>query len=340
MLPRTPAHPNPSDQLIRLHLNEHPLPPLPSVAQAISEAMTSAHQYPELHPESLTATLAHWCGVPDDHVVVGNGSVGVALQFLHAAKRPGGQLIYAWRNFDAYPLLAHMTDTEPVPVPLKSCGQQDLAAILNSISTQTTAIIICNPHNPTGTLIDDASLAWFLTKVPPRVLILLDQAYIEFAGAHGSTSLDLLRQHPNLVVLRTFSKAYGLAGLRVGYALANPDLAKAARIHQLPFGITSAASAGVHASLRAQTELESRITAITKTRDHLYRTLVQLNWIIPRSHANFLWLDIPVNADTAHKHLQEAHVHTRLYPGEGVRLTVPHSSIAGDILDALGQITP
>jgi histidinol-phosphate aminotransferase len=326
--------------IVRLHLNEHPLPPLPSVARAIGEALVCAHQYPDFHPEVLVATLARWCGVPDDHVVVGNGSVGVALQFLHAVMRPGSRLAYAWRNFDAYPLLAQMTHAEPVHVPLRPDGQQDLTALLNAIDPQTRAVVLCNPHNPTGTLIDAPALADFLARVPPHVIILLDEAYIEFAGPDRPDSLLLLPQHPNLVVLRTFSKAYGLAGLRIGYALTHPRLAQAARTHQLPFGITTAATAGVNASLRAQPELLARIRKITDTRDRLREALVQRGWTIPHSHANFLWLDDRSTTQIAHRRLHQAGFHARAYPGEGLRLTVPDAVTVPALLDALSFGTP
>jgi histidinol-phosphate aminotransferase len=332
--------PEQQQAIVRLHLNEHPLPPLPSVAHAIADALARAHQYPEFHPDALVAVLARWCGVPDDHVVVGNGSVGVALQFLRAVMRPGSRLVYAWRNFDAYPLLAQMTHAEPVHVPLRSDGQQDLTALLNAISPQTSAVVLCNPHNPTGTLIDAPALADFLACVPPHVTILLDEAYIEFAGPDRPDSLLLLPHHPNLVVLRTFSKAYGLAGLRIGYALAHPHLAQAARIHQLPFGITAAATAAVNASLRAQPELLTRIRSITDTRYRLRESLVQQGWTIPYSHANFLWLDDRSTTQIAYQRLHQAGFHARAYPGEGMRLAVPDGAAVPALLGALSLDTP
>ncbi|MER5347679.1 aminotransferase class I/II-fold pyridoxal phosphate-dependent enzyme [Streptomyces mirabilis] len=323
----------------RLHLNEHPLPPLPSVAHAISEALACAQQYPDFHPDALATTLARWCDLPDDQVVVGNGSVGVALQFLHAALSPGSQLAYGWPNFDAYPLLAEMTHAEPVSVPLRFGGHQDLTAFLKAIGPQTRAVVVCNPHNPTGTLVDAPALAEFLARVPPHVLVLLDEAYIEFAGPERPDSLMLLPQHPNMVILRTFSKAYGLAGLRIGYGLAHRDLAQAARRHQLPFGITAAATAAVHASLQVHSELLARIRTITHTRDSLREALIQQGWTIPHSHANFLWLEDPGTIENTHRRLRRASFHARAYPGEGLRLTVPDTDTVPSLLDALSSHT-
>ena len=323
--------------LVRLHLNEHPLPPLPSVAHAIGEAMACAQQYPDFYPDALATALARWCDIPDDHVVVGNGSVGVALQFLHAALSPGSQLVYGWRNFDGYPLLAEMTHATAVPVPLRSDGHQDLTALLNAIGPQTRAIIVCNPHNPTGTLVDAPALTEFLARVPLHVLVLLDEAYTEFVGPERPDSLMLLARHPNMVILRTFSKAYGLAGLRVGYGLAHPHLAQAARRHQLPFGITAAATAAVHASLQAHSELLARIRTITHTRDSLREALARQGWTIPHSHANFLWLEDPGTIENTHRRLRRAGFHARAYPGEGLRLTVPDTNTVASLLDVLSS---
>jgi histidinol-phosphate aminotransferase len=324
----------------RLHLNEHPLPPLPSVTAAITDALTRAHQYPAFHPEALAATLAQWCGVHQDQVIVGNGSVGVALQLLRAVQRPGHQLVYAWRNFDAYPLLAQMTQAEPVPVPLRPGGHQDLSRLLAATTLRTSAVILCNPHNPTGTLLRAADLEDFLTHLPTRTLLILDEAYTEFASDHAPPTTALLARHPNLVLLRTFSKAYGLAGLRIGYGLAHPDTTGAARVHQLPFGITAAASAAVHASLQAQRELHTRIHTITRTRDQLHQALLTRGWSIPRSYANFLWLDQPHTCHSAHQALENAGIHTRLYPGEGLRLTVPDPQTVPAVLHALSSTHP
>ena len=327
-------------ELIRLHLNEHALTPLPSVARAIDAAARQAHQYPDFFPDALAGAIARWCRVPEEQVVVGNGSVGVALQLLHAVQRPGGRLVYAWRNFDAYPLLARMTKATPVPTPLKPGGHQDLAALHDALSPDTTAVILCNPHNPTGTLIDPEALADFLDSVPLHITVLLDEAYIEFAGPGRADSLEMLPRHPNLVVLRTFSKAYGLAGMRIGYAIAHPALAQAARAQQLPFGITKEATAAVHASLAATADLRSRIHTITRTRDKLYGALIEQGWNIPYSHANFLWLDHPKTAELAHLRLHQAGFHTRLYRSEGLRVTVPAAAQVPRIVEALGTVSP
>ncbi|MER5885381.1 aminotransferase class I/II-fold pyridoxal phosphate-dependent enzyme [Streptomyces sp. NPDC001941] len=323
---------------VPLHLNEFPLPPLPSVARAIAEAGARAHRYPDFHPDSLAAVLAHWCGVPADRMVVGNGAVGVALQFLRAAMPPGGRLAYGWRNFDAYPMVAHMVGAEAVPVPLLPGGHQDLDALADAAVAGAGALVLCNPHNPTGTLVEDAAVADFLERVPASTLVLLDEAYAEFADRPGRADpFALVDRHPNVVVLRTFSKAYGLAGMRVGYGVGSSGLVAGARVHQLPYGISEQATAAVHASLRAEPELRTRIRTLTRTRDELAAELVAAGWRVPRSHANFLWLDHPEAAEDAHRRLAAARVRARVYPGEGLRLAVPQRSDVQTVVAALGS---
>ncbi|MFI6565853.1 histidinol-phosphate transaminase [Streptomyces sp. NPDC050534] len=326
--------------LHQLALNESPYPPLPSVREAMQGAVAQAHRYPQFYPDDLTERIAAWCQVSPDRVVVGSGSVGVALQLLQAVVEPGDSLAYAWRTFDAYPLLAAMVGAQPAPVPLAPDGCQDLDALLAVLDHRTRVVVLCNPHNPTGTLVTADALSAFLRRVPRHVTVLLDEAYVEFArGAELPDTPALLDDHPNLLVLRTFSKAYGLAALRVGYGLGAPDLVARVRRQQLPFGINAVAAAAVKASLQAAGELRRRVDTVIAERERLHHQLVQRGWHIRPGHANSVWFAAPDPVDEAAAALTAARVQTRHYPGEGLRLTVGSREANDAVLAALAGVS-
>ncbi|MFF4803385.1 histidinol-phosphate transaminase [Streptomyces sp. NPDC001351] len=325
--------------LHRLALNESPYPPLPSVRKAMQRAVAQAHRYPQFYPDDLTERIAAWCQMSPDRVVVGSGSVGVALQLLQAVVEPGDTMAYAWRNFDAYPLLGAMVGAQTVPVPLAPDGCQDLDALLAALDHRTRVVVLCNPHNPTGTLVAADALSAFLRQVPRHVTVLLDEAYVEFArDADPPDAPTLLSRHPNLLILRTFSKAYGLAALRVGYGLGAPDLVERIRRQQLPFGINAVATAAVQASLRATDELRRRVDTIIAERNRLHHQLLQRGWHIRPGHANSLWLAAPDPVDEGAAALTHAQVQARHYPGEGLRLTVGSREANDAVLAALAGV--
>ncbi|MDT0465423.1 histidinol-phosphate transaminase [Streptomyces gibsoniae] len=325
--------------LHRLALNESPYPPLPSVREAMHRAVAQAHRYPQFCPDDLTERIAAWCRVTPDRVAVGSGSVGVALQLLRAVVGPGDSVAYAWRTFDAYPLLAAMVGAEPVPIPLSPAGHQNLDALLAALNQRTRVVVLCNPHNPTGTLVTAEALSAFLRQVPRHVTVLLDEAYVEFARhADVPDALALLDAYPNLLVLRTFSKAYGLAALRVGYGIGSPDLVERIRRQQLPFGINAVATAAVEASLRAESELRARVDTVVAERERLRRELLSLGWRVRRGHANSVWLAAPDPIDEGASALTDAGIQARHYPGEGLRLTVGNRNANDTVLTALAGL--
>ncbi|MET8452635.1 histidinol-phosphate transaminase [Streptomyces sp. NPDC005209] len=325
--------------LHRLALNESPYPPLPSVREAMQRAVAQAHRYPPFHPDDLTEQIAAWCRVTSDRVAVGSGSVGVALQLLRAVVQPGDTVAYAWRTFDAYPLLAAMVGAQPVPIPLSPDGHQDLDALLAALDQRTRVVVLCNPHNPTGSLVTADALSVFLRQVPRRVTVLLDEAYVEFArDTRLPNTSALLDAHPNLLVLRTFSKAYGLAALRVGYGLGAPDLVERIRRQQLPFGINTVATAAVKASLQAESELRLRVDTVVAERERLRRELMSLGWHVRPGHANSVWLAAPDPIDEAAAALTDAGVQARHYPGEGLRLTIGNRNANDTVLTALAGL--
>ncbi|MGW3664630.1 histidinol-phosphate transaminase [Streptomyces sp. NPDC005141] len=325
--------------LHRLALNESPYPPLPSVRRAMQRAVAQAHRYPQFYPDELTERIAGWCRVAPDSVAVGSGSVGVALQLLQAMTEPGDTMVHAWRTFDAYPLLATMVGAHPVPVALSPEGHQDLDALLAALDHRTRVVVVCNPHNPTGSRVAVDDLSAFLHRVPRHVTVVLDEAYVEFAGdTHPPDTPAFLAAHPNVLVLRTFSKAYGLAALRIGYGLGAPALVERIRRQQLPFGINAVATAAVKASLRAGSELRLRVDTIVTERERLRHELVDLGWLVRPGYANSVWLASPDPIDEGAAALTDAGVLTRHYPGEGLRVTVGNRRANDTVLAALAGV--
>jgi len=319
----------------RLALNENPLPPLPSVTDAVALASQEANRYPEFFPRRLEQAIASWQRVPDSTVVVGPGSVGVAQQAVHALVRPGGTLAYGWRNFDAYPLLAEMTGARALPVPLLPGGHQDLDR-LAAAAADADAVILCNPHNPTGRLIPAHELKNFLSAVPPRTTVLLDEAYIEFVQPpERFDTTQWIQEFPHLIVLRTFSKAYGLAGVGGGYAIACEDLVRRVRTRQLPYAIAPVDVAAVEASLACTSELEERVRLLADERERTSRGLTEQGWHVLPSHANFLWLQEPERTGELAGLLDRAGIQARVLPGEGVRLTIGDQADNDAVLTAL-----
>ncbi|CAM4422279.1 aminotransferase class I/II-fold pyridoxal phosphate-dependent enzyme [Nocardia ninae] len=315
-----------------LTLSENPFPPLPSVLRAVNSALAQANRYPEFLPRELPTVIARHLGLHPDQVVVGSGATGVALQIMQSLTTSGAGMVYATPTFDGYPIMAEMTGLETVAVPLNSAGNQDLPAMARAIDKRTGLVAVCRPHNPTGTVVSASELRAFLGEVPARVPVILDEAYVEFLGAAEYIDpLALLRRHPNLLVLRTFSKAYGLAGLRIGYAFGRRELVARVRRLQLPFGMSAAAAAAVSASYAAEPELAARTMRITAERDALRDALGRCGIAVPRSHANFLYLPGPGVATA----LRRAGIAAKAYPDGSARIAVGDPVAAHAVLRAL-----
>lgn len=318
-----------------LTLNENPLPPLGPVAAEIAHHVATVNRYPEFYPERLKGVIADWLGFPVEGLVVGSGSVGVALQALQATVRPGGGLAYGWRNFDAYPLLARMAAARPIEIPLLPGGHQDLTGLAKA-SVDTDAVIVCNPHNPTGRFVPAQGLREFLALVPTDTMVVLDEAYIEFVDAgQRPDSADWVREFPNLLVLRTFSKAYGLANMRVGYGMTSPELARRINDFQLPFAVSSLSVVAVEASLREQRELRTRVDFIVRERNRVTRELIRVGWNVLPSQTNFLWFDEPERTHEIREALEQNGVLARYFESEGVRLTIGDTEANDAVLRAL-----
>ncbi|MER5766982.1 histidinol-phosphate transaminase [Streptomyces sp. NPDC001985] len=307
----------------KLSSNENPYPPLPGVMESTLAAAHSFNRYPDMACTGLMNELADRFGVPVGHLATGTGSVGVAQSLLQATSGPGDEVIYAWRSFEAYPIITRISGATPVQVPLTAGEAHDLDAMAGAITDRTRLIFVCNPNNPTGTVVRRAGLERFLDRVPSDVLVVLDEAYREFIrDPEVPDGVEIYRERPNVAVLRTFSKAYGLAGLRVGFAIAHEPVAAALRKTAVPFGVSQLAQDAAVASLRAEDELLGRVGSLVAERARVYEGLVKQGWTVPETQANFVWLRLGERTGEFAEACEGAGVMVRPFPGEGVRITI------------------
>jgi histidinol-phosphate aminotransferase len=318
---RSPA--TPGSRSFKLSSNESPYDPLPSVAAVIAEAATQINRYPDNTAAALTAAIADRFNVPAEHVAVGCGSVGLAQQLLEAVGEPGAEVIYAWRSFEAYPYLTDLANATSVQVPLREDSGHDLDAMAAAITGRTRLIFVCTPNNPTGTPVRRAELEEFLDRVPGDSLVVLDEAYVQYVrDPDVPDGLTLYRDRPNVAVLRTFSKAYGLAGLRVGFLIGHEPVAEAIRKTMLPFTVNSLAQAAAVASLAAESELLERVELVVKERDRVRSELLGQGWSVPPTEANFVWLPLGERSADFAQVCDQAGVSVRPYLPDGVRVTI------------------
>jgi histidinol-phosphate aminotransferase len=310
----------------KLSSNESPYGPLPSVLKVIAETAGEIHRYPDNGAAALSAAIAERFGVPADHTAVGPGSVGVLKQIVEAVSGPGSEILYAWRSFEAYPPLSDLAGATSVRVPLKG-EVHDLAAMAAAITPRTRLILVCNPNNPTGTVVRERELTDFLDQVPADCLVVLDEAYHEYIRDPAvPDGIGIYRDRPNVAVLRTFSKAYGLAGLRVGFLIAHSPVAEAVRKTMLTFSVNSVAQAAAIASLNAEDELLERVEAVVKERDRVSAALKADGWTVPESEANFVWLRLGDHTTAFAESCDAAGISVRPFAGEGARISIGTSA--------------
>ncbi|MDP9241380.1 MAG: histidinol-phosphate transaminase [Actinomycetota bacterium] len=310
------------DAAVKLASNESAYGPLPSVVEVIAAAAADVNRYPDMAATELTAALAKHCGVTTDEIAIGCGSVGLYQQLLAAVAGPGDEVLYAWRSFEVYPILVALSGATPASVPLRD-ETHDLATMASAINDQTRMIFVCNPNNPTGTAVHAADLQRFLDAVPEDVLVIIDEAYREFVtDPDVPDALVLAAEHDNVAVLRTMSKAYGLAGLRVGYCVSAPPVIEALRKVQLPFTVSSVSQAAAVASLAAGDELLDRVQATVDERSRVTGALRDLGVEVPDSEANFVWLALGEQAVPFAVACEQRGLIVRPFAGDGVRVTV------------------
>jgi histidinol-phosphate aminotransferase len=323
----------------KLSSNESPHPPLPSVVEVIAAEARSVNRYPDNRAQALTEAIAERFSVPPGHVAVGCGSVGVTQQLLEAVGEPGAEVLYAWRSFEAYPTLADLAAAESVRVPLDQ-ETHDLAAMADAITPRTRLIFICNPNNPTGTVVHGPGLEDFLDQVPADCLVVLDEAYHEYIRDEAvPDGVTLYRDRPNVAVLRTFSKAYGLAGLRTGFMIAHDPVAAAVRATMLPFSVNRIAQAAAIASLAAEAELLERVEHTVKERTRVREALIADGWTVPPTEANFVWLRLGEHTPAFAATCEQAGIAVRPFGAEGARISIGDTE-ANDAFLAVAQDFP
>ena len=310
---------------IKLASNETSYPPLPHVLERIAESALGVNRYPDNGAQALTAALAARYGVDPSRVAVGCGSVSLCTQLVQAVADHGDEVIYAWRSFEAYPIIAAVSGAVGVQVALAD-HVHDLDAMASRITGNTRLIFVCNPNNPTGTVVRRAALERFLQQVPDDVAVGLDEAYREFVTDEDvPDGLSLLDAYPNLVVLRTFSKAYGLAGLRVGYAIASdPAVAGALRQTQVPFAVTQVGQDAALASLEpeAEAQLMARVTDTVQERTRVRAELIAIGYEVAPTQANFVWLPLGERTVDWARACADHKVIVRPFAGDGARVTI------------------
>jgi histidinol-phosphate aminotransferase len=324
----------------KLSSNENPYPPLPTVMAAIADAAVDVNRYPDMYATELTGAIAARLGVAPEAVVAGCGSVAVLGHVLTAVCESGDEVVFPWRSFEAYPIAVSLAGAVGVRVPVGADGRLDLPAMAAAVTERTRVVLVCTPNNPTGPAVHADELATFLDAVPSDVLVVLDEAYVEFVrDPQVPDGLAVFAAHPNVVLLRTFSKAYGLAGLRVGYAVARPRLAAGIRAASTPFGVSHVAQLAALASLRAHDELMVRVDAVVKERTRMLTALRSQGWTVPDSQANFVWLALGDRSASFAEHSARAGVIVRPFAGDGVRISVGEPE-ATDLLLAITSSAP
>ncbi|WP_175323494.1 histidinol-phosphate transaminase [Arthrobacter sp. C9C5] len=331
LLPRYAAGkpPVPVEGLVsyKLSSNENPLAPIPAVQQAIA-AQTDFNRYPDPLSSKLRGALAGFLDVPAEDIVTGAGSLGALNQLLatFAGQNDDGkadEVIYAWRSFEAYPISVGLAGAESVQVPLTADGRHDLDAMAAAVTARTRMILLCTPNNPTGPILTTEETERFLKTVPSDIVVVIDEAYQEFVRAEDAVDgIAMYRKYPNVVVLRTFSKAHGLAGLRVGYSVSQPDLTQHLRVTATPFAVSQIAEAAAVTSLQHFSEVVERVQSLVDERDRVTEGLRELGWFVPDAQGNFVWLNLGANSAEFAALAGERALSVRAFGNEGVRVSI------------------
>lgn len=306
---------------IKLASNETTVGPLPSVHTAIVDAATTVNRYPDNQSTALVEALSRFLDVPTQQIVIGGGSVALCQELVQATCAAGDEVVFGWRSFEAYPIVTLVAGARAVQVPLTADDIHDLDAMAAAVTDRTRLMFVCNPNNPTGTVVERADLDRFLDAVPEHVLVVLDEAYFEYNDG-AIDGVEIGRTRPNVFVLRTFSKAYGLAGLRVGYGVGAPSVVTAMKKVHTAFSVSTVAQAAAIASLAASDELLARTVGVTAERSRMQKELRDAGYRIPDSSANFVWIPLGDRSGDFAAASREAGILVRAYGTDGVRITV------------------
>ena len=328
--------PAPVEGLTRYKLssNENPLGPVPEVARVLAE-FDAVHRYPDPLSTALRTALAGQLGEDAEDIVTGAGSLGALNQILKTfagvnADGVQDEVIYAWRSFEAYPILVGIMGARSVQVPNLPDGAHDLDAMAGAVTDRTRLILVCTPNNPTGPAVTESQIRSFLAKVPATVPVVIDEAYFEFCAAssipegeeHPLNGLDIYRDYPNVIILRTFSKAQGLAGLRVGYSISHPQITRHLRVAATPFAVSALAERAAVASIEHQEAVMARVSHIVDERERVTARLRELGYEFPGTYANFVWLPLGERTGEFVDLMNRNALSVRAFGSEGVRVSI------------------
>lgn len=328
--------PAPVEGLTRYKLssNENPLGPVPEVARVLAE-FDAVHRYPDPLSTALRTALAEQLGVDAEDIVTGAGSLGALNQILKTfagvnADGVQDEVIYAWRSFEAYPILVGIMGARSVQVPNLPNGRHDLDAMAAAVTDRTRLILVCTPNNPTGPAVTESQIRSFLAKVPATVPVVIDEAYFEFCAASSIpegeepplNGLDIYRDYPNVIILRTFSKAQGLAGLRVGYSISHPQITRHLRVAATPFAVSALAERAAVASIEHQEAVMARVSHIVAERERVTARLRELGYEFPSTYANFVWLPLGERTGEFVDLMNRNALSVRAFGSEGVRVSI------------------
>ncbi|WP_309081605.1 histidinol-phosphate transaminase [Zhihengliuella sp.] len=311
----------------KLSSNENPLPPIPAVLDAV-RGREDLFRYPDPLSTRLRVALGQYLDVPADDVVTGAGSLGALTQILNTFAGQNedsvqDEVVYAWRSFEAYPIVVGTAGARAVEIPLLPDGRHDLAAMAAAVNERTTIVLLCTPNNPTGPVLTTAEVEEFVQSVPDNVMIVIDEAYTEFIrDGDAVNGLEMYRKYPNVVVLRTFSKAHGLANLRVGYSVSRPEITQHLRVIATPFAVSTLAEEAALASLESIDEVLVRVDSLVAERERVVAGLQEIGWEIPTTQANFVWLNLGEHAVDFAEYAGRHALSVRAFAGEGVRVSV------------------
>ncbi len=311
----------------KLSSNENPLPPIPAVLQAIAD-QSDINRYPDPLATKLRTALAGFLDVPADDVVTGAGSLGALNQILatFAGQNDDGkqdEVIYAWRSFEAYPICVGLAGAASVQIPLLADGRHDLETMATAVTVRTKVILLCTPNNPTGPILTAEETERFILSVPPHVVVVIDEAYQEFVrDSDAVDGIKLYRNYPNVVVLRTFSKAHGLAGLRVGYSVSGPLLTQHLRVTATPFAVSQIAERAAVTSIENFDQVVERVQSLVDERDRVTAGLRDLGWFVPEAQGNFVWLNLGEHSGEFAALAAEKALSVRAFANEGVRVSI------------------
>ncbi len=325
---------------IKMASNENPFPPIPAIVEAMTAAVTGVNRYGDNKATELRGAVADWLGVDVDMVTIGAGSSALLGQVADAFVESGDQIVYPWRSFEYYPILASRSGADAITVPL-SDGRIDLDLVADAVTSETKIVFLATPNNPTGTALTTEAIAALLDRITTDTIVVIDEAYREFNDpAHGDPVEDLLPDHPNVLVTRTFSKGYGLAGLRVGYGVGHPDVIAQLEKVTAPFAVSNIAQAAALAAVQHHDEVMEVVGGLLEERSRVRTRLLDAGIGHPEPHGNFIWIPVGDRTDELALVLERTGVVVRPFPPEGLRITIGTTEQNDRWVDALvAQLT-